>query len=750
MDHFTNVQDFNALSVHDLLLAREQFHFHLMHKPNVVGTAIGRYRIRKADPWPSKESPHSDTTPRRTHTIRTLENSEVRPYSWPALLVFVDEWVAPDDFTAPDLAVPSAVYLSDGRRVPICVIEAAQAQQRPESEGKWLYPGSLLGGGYPVLCDVQGREHFASVGCLVTDGHRVYALTNRHVAGEAGSTIYSMLNGNKKPIGVSSAKSDTRAPFAELYPGWPGKDTYVNLDVGLIEIEDLNRWTTDVYGLGKIGALANLDISNLSLHLIGCAVRAHGAAGGLMRGEVCAMFYRYKTVGGFEYVADLLIGPKDAASLGTRPGDSGTLWLVDAPGSTEHRACLALQWGGQVFETQAGSQGSSFALATLLSTVCRRLDIDLVRDWNSGNPDYWGAVGHYGIATIAVHLLGKGNLKTLMQANLERISYDVADINKKNLKGLSLLDFVPLADVPDMVWKVGPHKRGGMKSPEHANHFADMDRMLKPPLPQGDTLLTICKKPVNVDVSIWQRYYDAVKKQHPDQEESRGLLPFRVWQIYKAMVGFIQAGEVAQFVCAAGILSHYVGDSCQPLHISYLFNGDPDRPVKGRVRDTENGGTKPGMVPLGKGVHAAYEDDMIDRHVDELIPEVTRLAESAALPKPVKGGQAAAVAVVQLMQATFAKIAPMDLVNAYVALADDKPAARADALWDQFKDDTSQVMADGCRCLAQLWLSAWIEGNGEKNIKDLKAIDEADLAKIYQDVNFLPSKSLDTIKPLLK
>ena len=59
-------------------------------------------------------------------------------------------------------------------------------------------------------------------------------------------------------------------------------------------------------------------------------------------------------------------------------------------------------------------------------------------------------------------------------------------------------------------------------------------------------------------------------------------------------------------------------------------------------------------------------------------------------------------------------------------------------------------MADGCRCLAQLWVSAWVEGNGDKNIKNLKAIDEADLAKIYQDVNFLSSKSLDTIKPLLK
>jgi hypothetical protein len=117
------------------------------------------------------------------------------------------------------------------------------------------------------------------------------------------------------------------------------------------------------------------------------------------------------------------------------------------------------------------------------------------------------------------------------------------------------------ADVPDMVWKVGNFKRGGPNSPEHANHFADMDRELDPPLPEGATLLDICRgKPQNVAVDVWRRYYDAVQKQFPAERESRGLLPFRVWQIYDAMVAAVKAGEVEIFVCAAGILSHYVGD----------------------------------------------------------------------------------------------------------------------------------------------------------------------------------------------
>ena len=121
-------------------------------------------------------------------------------------------------------------------------------------------------------------------------------------------------------------------------------------------------------------------------------------------------------------------------------------------------------------------------------------------------------------------------------------------------------------------------------------------------------------------------------------------------------------------MCAAGILSHYVGDSCQPLHISYLFNGDPDRPVAGMVKDP-NGGQKPGMVPFAKGVHAVYEDGMVDRHVDDIFAGIDSLLQTTALPATVTGGHAAAVAVVRLMQATFRVIPPMSIVD---VLCDDR------------------------------------------------------------------------------
>jgi hypothetical protein len=735
MDYLSSQNDFSSLSLPDLLIARDEFHLHLIHKPNVVGTAVGRYRIRSSDPWPDRHG-EKPTGSQKSREPRTLKNSQVRAYSWPAILVFVDRWVEPGDFSHPEDAVPPAVYMPNGHRVPICVILADRDDARPEEVGNFNFPASVIGGGYPVICDVQGRQHLASIGCLVTDGHRTFALTNRHVAGEVGSTIYSVIGGNKTAVGKSAPLQLTRKLFTELYPEWPGKNVYVDVDVGLIDIDDLNCWTTQVYGVGVLGELADFDASNLSLRIIGCPVRAFGAASREMSGEICALFYRFRSVGGFEYVSDLLIGPREGRSLGTHPGDSGTLWMIDDAKWSPQPRPLALQWGGQVFIGRT-KEYSSYALATLLATVCNRLDVTLLRSWNTGLPEYWGAVGHYSIATKAIGVIRNANLKRLMEANLERISFEVGSITKKSMKGLSKLDFVPLADVPDMVWKVGPYKRGGMSSPEHANHFADMDRRLKEPLPEGATLLDICNhKPENVNVDLWRRYYDAVSTQFP-QKESRGLLPFRVWQIYKAMVQFAKDGAVEKFLCAAGILSHYVGDSCQPLHISYLFNGNPDKLADGASE--------------GTGVHSAYEDDMVDAHVGLISSGVDTRLKASAPWSLVTGGHEAAVSVVSLMQKTFAAIPPLEIITAFVAVEDEKPSQRAEDLWNSNKlgERTIDVMTDGCLCLAQLWESAWKEGEGDTRITRYAAADEQTLEGLYRNPDFLHSYTLDTIGPVL-
>jgi hypothetical protein len=756
VDYLSPERDYSTLSLPDLLAARDQFHVHLMHKANVIGTAVGRYRVRKTDPWPKRvgELAMAPVPYKPGREPRTLANSQVRDYSWPAVLVFVKEWVPQSDFTSGQVStadfIPPAIYMPNGDKIPICVIQADRDDRLPATDANYVYPSNFIGGGYPIIADVQGQEHVASVGCLVTDGHKTYALTNRHVAGAQGEILYSILNGNKTPIGTTSSLQLTRKRFDYVYAEWPGKDTYVNLDIGLIEIDDLNRWTTQVYGIGALGEVADLSSTNITLRLVGCPVIGYGAASRLMKGEICALFYRYTELGGSEYVADFLIGPRDTGSVGTHPGDSGTLWSIDPLDSGAQPSPIAVQWGGQVFVDGINQDASSYALATCLSTVTDLLNVEVVREWNLGLPNYWGAVGHYSIANKACGKVQNTHLAKLLENNLDRITYDVKNINKKQMAGLSKEDFVPLADVPDMVWKVGHYARGGQNSPEHANHFADMDRSLNPPQSGGRTLLDICRATsANVTVPVWQAYYDAVQKQFPKEKESRGLLPFRVQQFYEGMVNFVKAGDVTRFVCAAGIVSHYVGDACQPLHISYLFNGDPDRPIPTQVTNKKTGVTSTVDFPTGKGVHSAYEDDMVNNNIASILPGIDqRLGASQKLPL-FTGGHAAAVAVVQLMDRTFGAIKPMEIVNAYVAVQDNKPNDVAASLWKSFGAKTMDVMADGCQCLVQIWESAWAEGRGDTNITKLDEVSESALEAIYQKPDFMPSHTLDTVSTVL-
>lgn len=143
------------------------------------------------------------------------------------------------------------------------------------------------------------------------------------------------------------------------------------------------------------------------------------------------------------------------------------------------------------------------------------------------------------------------------------------------------------------------------QGPEHPCHYADIDE----PGPDGSIVRDLCLQDIaNLTVAKWQQFYDERGHSTPDK---RGLLPFRVWQFYDAMVGFAKSKQVDQFVCAAGLLAHYVGDASQPLHGSYLADGYPD-------------GT-------GAGVHSCYESKMIDRYARQLVAPYRRTSPRWAI-----------------------------------------------------------------------------------------------------------------------
>src|SRR5262249_7675548 len=94
----------------------------LMRHPNLVATAIGRYRIRTEDSWPNDKRRHHGTG------VRRLDNSEVRPYSWPCIL-------APKEITT-EIAAP-----------------------------RMARPINNIGASNPIIARVQGNEYLATRVC---------------------------------------------------------------------------------------------------------------------------------------------------------------------------------------------------------------------------------------------------------------------------------------------------------------------------------------------------------------------------------------------------------------------------------------------------------------------------------------------------------------------------------------------------------------------------------------------------------
>lgn len=98
----------------------------------------------------------------------------------------------------------------------MCVIVAPKQDRTDVGAPAIRYPLNNIGGGYPVIADVQGQLHAATIACLVSDGHKVYALTNRHVTGDMGEVVYSRLGGKQIRIGMSSGRQMTRLAFTDL------------------------------------------------------------------------------------------------------------------------------------------------------------------------------------------------------------------------------------------------------------------------------------------------------------------------------------------------------------------------------------------------------------------------------------------------------------------------------------------------------------------------------------------------------
>ena len=258
--------DFSSLSIKDLLDAREAYHVHLAHLSQVYATAIGRYLIRDSDRNADDAKYH--TTPKSLGP-RRLTDCVVREWSWPCVLVFVRKWLSNAQIRRnPSAMVPSLLYLPDGRVVPTCVVEVNPQEDAPPAVDPPIFKSDLIGGGFPIQTATQGQVRVGSIGCLVTNGETVFALTNRHVVGEPGREIFAGFKNTGRRLGISDVLQIGKQKFSDVYPGWPGEHVLANLDAGLIRIDNLKGWTAQVYGVGEIGDVVDLNVGTFRLDVV--------------------------------------------------------------------------------------------------------------------------------------------------------------------------------------------------------------------------------------------------------------------------------------------------------------------------------------------------------------------------------------------------------------------------------------------------------------------------------------------------
>ena len=285
---FPPTRNYMLLTLRDVLEARHHYHIHLAHLPNVVGTAIGRYLIHKDD-WYVTNPPDTKPQKPKPRTPRTLFNTVVKRWSWPCVLVFLNAWEHRTSFGKhPDRMVPRALYLPDGRVVPTCTVLVREEPQTSRPDYHLSFANSYLGGGYLMFADVQGEQHLGSVGCLVTDGDLTYALTNRHVTGAEGREMFTRFSGKNRRIGMSDSNQVGLKDFTRMYLGWPGENVQLHIDAGLVRIDDIGDWTTQVAGMGTLGEWLDINTNTLTLEIIDQSVRAFGAASGELRGRIAA------------------------------------------------------------------------------------------------------------------------------------------------------------------------------------------------------------------------------------------------------------------------------------------------------------------------------------------------------------------------------------------------------------------------------------------------------------------------------
>ena len=177
----------------------------------------------------------------------------------------------------------------------------------------------------------------------------------------------------------------------------------------------------------------------------------------------------------------------------------------------------------------------------------------------------WGSLGHRTIATIASKIVRKNG--AFWRSNASNMG--------------------KLTNVPDQYWKSGP---GALT--EKPTHWFEIDAYIKNQ---------------NQFQNFPRIFTDASNKYSEKTVLSNGTATWRIQQFYTASVAALKKRNYLKGLQMAGVMSHYVGDLSQPLHVSKNYDG----------QETNN-----------PGIHKFFETiNLENSDSEELVADVTDQAK---------------------------------------------------------------------------------------------------------------------------
>lgn len=168
----------------------------------------------------------------------------------------------------------------------------------------------------------------------------------------------------------------------------------------------------------------------------------------------------------------------------------------------------------------------------------------------SGSAFGWGAKGHRLVAYVGANLTTDGQV--FWGANLEPMRQ--------------------LSTVPDRVWK-----SGGTKPTEAPTHWFQADAYYS-------------ESEYDQIIFFPNSYAEAVSKYSEDKIIKNGTAPWRIRQLYRLSLQALISGDMKTGLEYAGVMSHYIGDLSQPLHVTENYDG---------------------QLSGNKGIHAYFETTII-------------------------------------------------------------------------------------------------------------------------------------------